>query len=259
MTEPFDTPHVHAEPEMGPDALRKKKMWRNFFILSLCITLVLMGIWWLPLKFAQINNFMTTSSMSAKKKKDGSAIMGQTQNSIAGNTNLITAKMFMVDARDEEHWSYFDFSRGKQVRIHDRSSLEWDLAFRRGKIISNGGVTNKIGKAGLLDLGEINFNAVEVVPPKPLVQDVHGSSEPESKVLAQWYKYNYLTHKLTARKNVYILRTADGNYAKLQFMSFYCADKQPGCIQIKYVYQEDGSKSFLKAEKAPEEAPSASG
>ena len=45
-----------------------------------------------------------------------------------------------------------------------------------------------------------------VVPAnKPLVRDVHGKSEPKSPVLEQWYKYNYLTHKLTARKNVYIL------------------------------------------------------
>jgi len=252
MTEPFDTPHIHPDQDLEPEAQKKKKMWRNLFILSLCVTLFLMGIWWLPVKFAQINSFMSTSSMSAKKKKDGSLMMGQTQTTAAGNPDLITAQMFVVDARDEEHWSYFDFSRGKQVRIHDRSSLEWDLAFRRGKIISNGGVTNKFGKAGLLDLGEISFNAVESAPEKPLVLDVHGSNEPENSVLAQWYKYNYLTHKLSARKNVYILRTADGNYAKLQFMSFYCADKQPGCIQIKYVYQDNGTKSFLKSEEAPQ-------
>ena len=182
-------------------------------------------------------------------------LSGPSQTAMAINPNLITAKMFVVDARDDEHWAYFDFSRGRQVRIHDRSSLEWDLAFRRGKIISNGGKTNKIGQAGLVDLGEINFNAVESVPAnKPLVQDVHGKSEPESPVLAQWYKYNYLTHKLTARRNVYILRTANGHYAKLQFMSFYCTDKQPGCIQIKYVYQDSDAKSFLKSEKTPQVA-----
>ncbi len=248
MSEPFDTPHISANEGLGPEEQKKKKMWRNLFILSLCVTLFLMGIWWLPIKFAQINSFMSTSSMSAKKKKDGSLVMGSNQTTSASNPNLITAQMFVVDARDEEHWSYFDFSRGKQIRIHDRSSLEWDLAFRRGKIISNGGVTNKIGKAALLDLGEISFNAVENVPQKPLVADVHGKTEPENPVLAQWYKYNYLTHKLTARKNVYIMRTADGRYAKLQFMSFYCADKQPGCIQIKYVYQDDGSKTFVKAD-----------
>jgi hypothetical protein len=42
------------------------------------------------------------------------------------------------------------------------------------------------------------------------------------------------------------MRTSDGKFAKVQFLSFYCADKQPGCIQMKYVYQDEGTKSFLK-------------
>ena len=45
------------------------------------------------------------------------------------------------------------------VEIHDPSSLEWDLAFRRGKVISNGGATNKFGKAGLIQMKEDRFDA----------------------------------------------------------------------------------------------------
>ncbi|MDH5763639.1 MAG: HmuY family protein, partial [Nitrospinota bacterium] len=126
------------------------------------------------------------------------------------------------------------------------SSLEWDLAFRRGKIITNGGATNKFGQSGLMDLGEVSFEAVENVPLRDFIQDKATSTETENPVLVQWYKYNFITHKLTARKNIYVVRTADGKYAKIQFMSFYCADKQPGCIQMKYVYQNEGTKSFLK-------------
>ena len=138
------------------------------------------------------------------------------------------------------------FSRGKPVKIHDPSSLEWDLAFRRGKIISNGGATNKFGKAGLMDLGEVSFDAVENVPLKDFIPDTATRTQTENPVLLQWYKYNYITHKLTARKNVYVMRTSDGKFAKIQFLSFYCADKQPGCIQMKYAYQDQGTKSFLK-------------
>ncbi|NIP99620.1 MAG: hypothetical protein GWM98_03620, partial [Nitrospinaceae bacterium] len=106
--------------------------------------------------------------------------------------------------------------------------------------------TNKFGKAGVLNLGEVAFDAVESVPLKEFVADKATRTETENPVLINWYKYNYITHKLTARKNVYVLRTADGKYAKVQYMSFYCADKQPGCIQMKYVYQAQGTKTFLK-------------
>jgi hypothetical protein len=153
----------------------------------------------------------------------------------------------VVDARDEEKWRYYDFSRGGPVEIHDRSSLEWDLAFRRGKIISNGGATNEFGKGGLMDLGEVSYDAVETVPEdKEFIPDAATQTGTESPVLAQWYKYNYITHKLTARKNIYLLRTSDGKYTKIQFQNFYCADKQPGCIQMRYTYQPNGSKTFLK-------------
>ena len=85
-----------------------------------------------------------------------------------------------------------------QVKIHDPTSLEWDLAFRRGKVISNGGATNKFGKAGLVDLGDVQFETLLEVPQQNYVQDITTRTETENPVLLKWYKYNYLTHKLTA-------------------------------------------------------------
>ena len=63
--------------------------------------------------------------------------------------------------------------------------------------------------------------------------------------------YNYLSHKLTAKKNIYAVRTADGKFAKFQFLSFYCDNKEAGCVKIRYVYQGNGSNSFLKTASAP--------
>ncbi|MGP0628129.1 HmuY family protein [Nitrospina sp. 32_T5] len=246
MSEPFNTPVQENEP-VSPEARKKHKLWRNLFILNLCVTLLLIGIWWLPVKFAEINKTMDEPSMEATKKKGPANVGGTLKTEVIPESHLLKSRVVVVDARDEQTWRYYDFSRGGPVEIHDRSSLEWDLAFRRGKIISNGGMTNKIGKAGLMDMGEVSYDAVEDVPlDREFIQDKATQTEPENPVLAQWYKYNYITHKLTARKNIYILRTAEGNYAKIQFQNFYCADKQPGCIQMKYAYQPNGSPNFLK-------------
>lgn len=245
MNESFDSHSMKNSPDLSPEAKKKRKLWKNLFILNLCITILLIGLFWLPLKLDQMEGFLSSSSINQKKGGPGRP-SADTQSIAVVNPNLIPAQGLMIDATNEDQWTYFDFSRGRQVKIHDPSSLEWDLAFRRGKIISNGGATNKFGKAGLIDLGEVSFDAVENVPLKEFIADKATRTETENPVLVQWYRYNYITHKLTARKNVYIMRTSDGKFAKIQFMSFYCTNKQPGCIQMKYAYQEQGTKSFLK-------------
>ncbi len=246
MNDSFDSSSKDPAPKLSPEAQKKKKLWKNLFFLNLCITILLIGVYWLPVKVYQMGGFLDSPSMKEKQTGGPSRNFGGAKSVAAVNPNLLPTNAIVIDATNEEQWTYFDFSRGEQVKIHDTSSLEWDLAFRRGKIITNGGATNKFGKAGLIDLGEVSFDAVESVPSRNFIPDEATRTQTENPVLLQWYKYNYISHKLTARKNIYMIRTADGKYSKVQFMSFYCADKQPGCIQMKYVYQDEGTKSFLK-------------
>jgi len=246
MSDSFDSSSKDSPSQLSQEALKKKKLWRNLFILNLCVTIFLIGLYWLPVKLEQMGGFLDSSSINEKNKGGPTRKFGGAQSVAAVNPNLLPTSTIVIDATNEEQWTYFDFSRGKQVNIHDPSSLEWDLAFRRGKIITNGGATNKFGKAGLIDLGEVSFDAVENVPLKDFISDKSTRTQTENPLLVQWYKYNYISHKLTARKNVYVMRTSNGKFAKIQFLSFYCADKQPGCIQMKYAYQDEGTKSFLK-------------
>jgi len=246
MNDSFDSSAKDTPPSLSPEEKKKRKLWKNLFFLNLCITILLIGVYWLPVKVYQMGGFLDSPSMKEKQTGETSRNFGGAQSVAAMNPNLLPTNTIVIDATNEEQWTYFDFSRGEQVKIHDTSSLEWDLAFRRGKIITNGGATNKFGQAGLIDLGEVSFDAVESVPLQNFITDVATRTQTENPVLLQWYKYNYITHKLTARKNIYLIRTSDGKFAKVQFLSFYCADKQPGCIQMKYVYQDNGTKSFLK-------------
>jgi len=240
-----DKLHTRPFPAEGNIAVEKKKrLWRNLFLLNLGISIMLVGIFWLPAKLIQMEEFFSSPSVNLPQK--GEVAKSQASVQTESFANLLPTHVITVNASSEDQWTYFDFSRGTAVQIHDPSSLEWDLAFRRGKVISNGGATNKFGKAGFVDLKVTKFDSVSEVPLEEYVQDVTTKTETENPVLLSWYKYNYFTHKLTPKQNVYAVRTADNKYAKVQFLSFYCENKETGCIQMQYVYQDNGSGSFLK-------------
>jgi len=245
MSESFDR---IASPD--PEIEKKRKLWRNIFLLNLCVSLLLVGIFWLPAKLVQLDGFLSSPSVNIPGEGKMAEKPRKAEPAPESPANLITTQVTTVNASSEKDYVYFDFSSGKPVRILDASSLEWDLAFRRGKVISNGGASSRLGKAGLIDLGEVDFNTIAQVPADNYVQDIAADTETENPVLVKWYNYNYFTHKLTAKKNIYAVRTANGKFAKLQFLSFYCDNQEAGCVKIRYVYQDDGSSSFLKAEGA---------
>ena len=231
---------------------KKKKLWRNLFLLNLCVSLLLVSIFWLPSKLEQVANFLNSPSVNIPEEgkmveKPANKVEPEPKTKL---TNLLATQVTTVNASSEKEYVYFDFSSGKPVRILDTSSLEWDMAFRRGKVISNGGASSRLGQAGLIDLGVVEFDEVTEVPMDNYAQDIAAKTETENPVLLKWYNYNYFTHKLTAKKNSYAVRTANGKFAKFQFLSFYCDNKEAGCIKIRYVYQDNGSNSFLRTGSA---------
>ncbi len=38
------------------------------------------------------------------------------------------------------------------------------------------------------------------------------------------------------------VRTADGRFAKVQILGYYCSGPRAGCLTFRYVYQGDGSR-----------------
>jgi len=214
--------------------------------MNLTLSLFLIALFWIPLKVAQIDEFLNSPSVDIPKRGEMDSTQAAVQEPRIHVENMLETRVANINASSLDDWTYFDFSRGKQVHIHDPSSLEWDLAFRREKVISNGGMTNRFGKAGLIDLGEKDFDSVTEVPMTPYTQDIATRTETQNPAMIKWYKYNYLTHKLSAKRNIYAVRTADNKYAKMQFISFYCTNKETGCITIRYIYQGNGTNSFLK-------------
>ncbi len=113
------------------------------------------------------------------------------------------------------------------------------------------GVEGK-GQVSVAKLETTDFDSVTKVPENAkFIKNIRPPSVPDSNNanLEKWYKYSFWDHYLKSHKNVFIIKTTEGNYAKMQVINFYCKKKEKrisSCYTIQYVYQGNGSKSFVK-------------
>jgi len=149
--------------------------------------------------------------------------------------------LYTVDATAPDAWRHFSFRLGSVVET--AGSPHWDLGFRRYAIIAGPG-------AGILDLGERRFDEVRTVPATGY-QPNEGAADPRNPAIAGWYRYGFFSHVLSPRPRVWAVRTADGRYAKLEIVGYYCPGPQPGCVTFRYAYQGDGSTDVTGPRVAP--------
>lgn len=155
----------------------------------------------------------------------------------AGDT-LVGPLRVTLDASHPERWVYFDLSRGAVVERP--GPLGWDLAFRRFNIAVNGG-EGFAGGAGVVALPDASFEQVDSVPAAGYVGSVvrRDSANP---AIERWYDYGFTSHLLTPKPGAFAIRTAEGRYAKLRFLSYYCPGARPGCVTFEYVFQGNGGR-----------------
>jgi hypothetical protein len=146
---------------------------------------------------------------------------------------LVGPVVYTIDATAPDAWRHFSFRLGSVV---DGGGRDWDLGFRRYSIIAGAG-------AGILDLGEGRLEDVRSVPAEGYVAN-EGRAEPRNPAIASWYRYGFFSHVLRPKPHVYAVRTAEGRYAKLEMVGYYCPGGRAGCPTFRYVYQGDGSTRF---------------
>ena len=139
-----------------------------------------------------------------------------------------------VDSRDETTWHFFDFDRRSPVLPPDTAG--WDLAIRRFTVIAAGAVA---------DAGETAFDDVTEAPTAGFVETSFGR-DTVNAAIDRWYRYSMLSHLLEPNGHVYVIRTRESRFAKLEFLSYYCPGVVGGCPTFRYVYQPDGGRSFIR-------------
>jgi hypothetical protein len=136
-------------------------------------------------------------------------------------------------------WVYFSFATASTVQ--PAGPTPWDIAFRRFNVMVNGG-EGFAGQGAVRDLGPVDLHGVDIAPDTGWVD--RATRDSTNEALARWYDYGFASHLLTPKRRVYALRTADGRYALLRFLSYYCEEGRPGCITFEYLYQGDGTRRF---------------
>lgn len=152
---------------------------------------------------------------------------------------LIGPVRVTIDASDPDQWVYFDFSR--RAPVLRPGSMDWDMAFRRFNVMVNGGAAFE-GRGGVQALAVPRLDSIGVLPSSGYVTAEGADSV--NPALAHWYRYGFTSHLLTPKELVYAVRTADGRYAAIRFLSYYCTGAAPGCMTFEYRYQGDGSRQM---------------
>lgn len=154
---------------------------------------------------------------------------------------LVGPETVTVDARSGSDWTYFDFSRGSVVE--NPAPLDWDLAFRRFHVMVNGG-PGFHGRGGAREIEVTVLDSLDAVPADGYATAV-SARDSTSAAMARWYTYSWTSHLLMPRPTVFAVRTADGRYAALEILGYYCPGAEAGCLTMRYVYQGSGDRTLV--------------
>ena len=153
---------------------------------------------------------------------------------IGASANSLVVDTVTIDAVNTASWQFFDFDRGSVVLHPDTAG--WDLAVRRFTVIAADAAA---------DLGEIAFDDVDEVPGVEFVPTTF-ARDTTNAAIDRWYSYSMLTHVLEPKGHVYLVRTREARFAKIEFLSYYCPGVVAGCLTFRYVYAPMGETRFGK-------------
>ncbi len=144
----------------------------------------------------------------------------------------------IVDSRDEESWVYLDLESLMETSpVSAEDSQDWDLGFLRFNVKGNSG-TSGSGDVGVQVAEGVPFEGLDVAPLEGYaVDEVMGGPEdmePEpGYAFDLWYDYDMDAHTLEARDVVYVVRTVEGNYFKIQMLDYYNDAGTAGYVKFK--------------------------
>lgn len=173
------------------------------------------------------------------------------------------SKEATVDASASGIWKYFSFEKGTEVMVTDpKNDLTWDIAFQRYYIKTNSGVSGN-GNGGVFKTDSKELSALKQAPTtgytaddkKETVQLGYPPVDTElsyNSIISGGMKSvnGYVAYDpalaaqgkspYTVNKWVYVVKTAKGEYVKLQIVDYLDAKNKGGHPKFKYVLSSDG-------------------
>jgi hypothetical protein len=200
--------------------------------------------WWLVAVAAAFLAFIVALLLSSLLRPEVATFRPTVPAERAPPTGLAGPDTVTLDARAGEGWIGLDLGRRRAGPVAEMAE-SWDLAAQRHRLAINGG-EGFLGAAGVLASGE-SFQTLAEAP-----RDIGGASrvtpgaDTVNATLRDWYSYSFLSHLLEPKPVTYVIRTAEGRYAKLRILGYYCPGAEPGCVTMEYVYQGDGSRRLRR-------------
>lgn len=156
--------------------------------------------------------------------------------------NLLTD----VDVSAYDQWVYLSFESGVPLtlNVEEAEPAQWDIALHRGDVKTNKGAALKSNATSLSALNELPADEFTPDITDSIAVDMSGMMQgiviyKESEinpVLSSWVSRSGMPPVYTVSKNVYVVRTQEGKYAKLKFSSFTSSDDKSGFATFSYVY-----------------------
>lgn len=169
------------------------------------------------------------------------------------------SKYEYLDATSYTKWVYFSFKTGDTVTVSDPTNdLSWDIAFHRGDIRLNGGESGK-GSGAAFNTELTDWDAVTEAPTSGYISDKTGTiitaftgqgveeaQQSFSQTLGTWLTIDTSNPppKYTYHNYIYVVKSADGKYVKLQVYDYKNEKNAGAYISFKYQYNESGSSQF---------------
>jgi hypothetical protein len=141
-----------------------------------------------------------------------------------------------VDAGDELRWSFVDLDRGAVLVPPDTAG--WDLMVRRFHLVPSGAIA-KVASG--------SFDSLQ--PPDTGYIASRFAHDTANAATDHWYLYGFFSHLLAPKPDLYVVRTRDGRFARLQLLSYYCPGvtaPTPGCVTFRYAFAGAGKAAPSK-------------
>lgn len=128
----------------------------------------------------------------------------------------------IVDSTSATEWIYGDFETGAEIE----ATGPWDLRFQRFHISTNGGISGT-GGVEVAPVPGLAFAQVTSAPASGWISDaVDGDDANMDPDYAfeqgdGWYDYNPMTHVLTPKSLVWVVKTNGGSTIKLEITKYY--------------------------------------
>ena len=143
----------------------------------------------------------------------------------------------IVDATSSESWIGLDLDQRKQT--NGAEDKQWDVSFQRFHIRLRGGVSGTGSVEGVA-LAGVDFGQLTQAPAAGYSADAADGPDEDATPDTvfesgnAWYSYDVMTHKLTPRDEIFIVRTDEGAYFKVKILAYYDAAGTPAMIQLRW-------------------------